>query len=428
MRDLIKRILREEVDKLSIEDKIRNSIEYKIRNYSGNDRYLKQLREKLVNKNEELSNNEILLAKGQFDFTPPKKETTISSVVYEDKVIQNLLMEKGKIVYNDLLNSKLSDLVNKIVNDELKIRIGKPNDNWFIINYNFLVNFNSDIKAWGQNEVWFEGTKMTIKAKIDELKTKLDNKDFNAILESETWSSLNKINTHYVFWADEITKRQKNKNLSGTNVEVIEQYFKKRKISELKNELPDNWINLINELKITYMSFADIDLIKKFIKESSKEFKNMKEKIQNTTNKGDESEDKFIELITNPVYNTLGKVKNVRKYATAGNIIDMVFGIDLSAIFFDGYKIIQVKSKESNAKTAFIKKLGIPYLSVFPTDLDKKEFGYFSEKNKDYSRNFNEDYLQNPKTIEPTLNYKDKEKINLEKSLGNPSVDYYPSK
>ena len=148
----------------------------------------------------------------------------------------------------------------------------------------------------------------------------------------------------------------------------------------------------------------------------------MKNKIRKTTEKGDESENNFAALMKN----STNKVNNVIEYTTWGNVVDMVFGIDLTANFIDGFRVVQVKSSEGRAKFAFVKKLGIPYLAVFPSaDKNIYNFNYFSEKNKDNKRSFNEDYINVNQDVETPISYKDKEKNALEKVLGSAKDDYF---
>jgi hypothetical protein len=212
----------------------------------------------------------------------------------------------------------------------------------------------------------------------------------------------------------------------GHDISIIENYFTPR---QLESVLPKKWKESFNKLKkeknlnINSMSFAHVDLLEKFHEEKEHEFEEMKEKIRITTNKGDDAERDFKDLIKN----SPNQVQNIKEYTTWGNVIDMVFGVDLTAKFSDGFKVIQVKSSKDKASWAFIKKLGIPYLSVYP--IGKKQnafiFNYFSENSKKDPKNFNDNFINTSKNIEPDLNYKEKEKNALEKTLGTPQIDDY---
>ena len=170
------------------------------------------------------------------------------------------------------------------------------------------------------------------------------------------------------------------------------------------------------------MSFAHVDLLEKFHEEKEHEFNEMKNKVRKTTEKGDKAENNFVTLMEN----STNKVNNVIKYTTWGNVVDMVFGIDLTANFIDGFRVVQVKSSEGRAKYAFVKNLGIPYLTVFPSDKENIYiYSYFSEKNKDVKKSFNMDYINVEQNAEIPVSYKEKEKNALDKVLGKTKDDYF---
>ena len=427
MRDLIRKILREEVD--------RKSLETKIHRWSGDSDAMKDIWAKLRT-NASLSDEEYKFAEEFFKDEIKKREKSTDTVAYKisssnvfkpAKDQKDKITELGKNAYLNLIKTDLSIFFNNIFNPKLKLKIETPNDDWFKKNYNDLVVFGNNVKQWENNTVyWMDGPKMTIKKKIDELKTRLKNKDFIGIIEGNEWSILNRIDTHYTFWADEIDKRQKNHDLPmGSDISVIEGYFKPRR---LESVLPKHWYKIFEKIKteknldIKGMSFAHVDLLEKFHEEKEHEFNEMKNKVRKTTEKGDKAENNFVTLMEN----STNKVNNVIKYTTWGNVVDMVFGIDLTANFIDGFRVVQVKSSEGRAKYAFVKNLGIPYLTVFPSD--KKNmyiYSYFSEKNKDVKKSFNMDYINVEQNAEIPVSYKEKEKNALDKVLGKTKDDYF---
>ena len=427
MRDLIRKILREEVD--------RKSLETKIHRWSGDSDAMKDIWAKLRT-NASLSDEEYKFAEEFFNDEIKKREKSTDTVAYKisssnrfkpAKDQKDKITELGKNAYLNLIKTDLSIFFNSIFNPKLKLKIETPNDSWFKKNYNDLVVFGNQVKRWENNVVsWVDGPSMTIKNKIEELKKRLQKKDFIGIIESNEWSILNKIDTHYTFWADEIGKRQKKHDLPmGSDLNVIDAYFTPRR---LESVLPKRWYDIFEKIKkeknlnIKGMSFAHVDLLEKFHEEKEHEFIEMKNKIRKTTERGDESENNFAALMKN----STNKVNNVIEYTTWGNVVDMVFGIDLTANFIDGFRVVQVKSSEGRAKFAFVKKLGIPYLAVFPSaDKNIYNFNYFSEKNKDNKRSFNEDYINVNKDVETPISYKDKEKNALEKVLGRAKDDYF---
>ena len=427
MRDLIRKILREEVDKKSLETKIHR--------WSGDSDAMKDIWAKLRT-NLPLSDEEYEFADEFFKDEIKKREKSTDTVAHKisssnmfkpAKDQKDKITELGKKAYLNLIKTDLSIFFNNIFNPKSSLKIDIPSDSWFKKNYNDLVVFGNNVKQWENNYVdWMEGPSMTIKKKIDELKNRLKNKDFIGLIEGNEWSILNKIDTHYTFWADEIAKRQKNHDLPmGSDVSVIEGYFKPRR---LESVLPKHWYEIFEKIKkeknlnIKGMSFAHVDLLEKFHEEKEYEFNEMKDKIRKTTQQGDVAENNFVALLDN----STNKVNDVIKYTTWGNLVDMIFGIDLTANFIDGFKIVQVKSSENNAKRAFVKKLGIPYLAVFPVSKQNIYlFNYFSEKNKDIKKSFNMDYINVTQNVKTPTSYGEKEKSALEKVLGKSKDDYF---
>lgn len=450
MRDLIKKLLREEVDRKELETKIRRwvgdtddpettdrlkSIQAKLQlkmpveddDYSFFEKFLKQEVERRKSSTNTMS-GKMMRTKQNF-FNPPRDQ-------------QNKIVELGRKAYLDLLQTDLSIFFNEGFNPTLRMRIGKPGKAWFRQNLLQLNEFEKNVKPWENNFVnWIEGPAMTIKDKITELKGKMENENWFGIIEKDDWSILNHLDTNYSFWADEITKRQESGDLPmGSDVTVIESYFTPRR---LDSALPKKWQPILEKIKqekkvnINSISMAHVDLLEKFHEEKEKDFQEMKRKIQFTTTLGETAERNFGELIRN--YPT--KVTDIKKYSTWGNVIDMVFGVDMTAKFVDGFRVIQVKNGEGKAKSAFVKSLKIPYLSVYPgkcpeTGVRRKktpyDFLYFSEKNTKEVGCFNNDYLNIEQDVEIPLSdeekrvrYSEKERKALEKVLGKPLPDDY---
>jgi hypothetical protein len=341
---------------------------------------------------------------------------------------RNKITNLGEKAYKELIGEDLSVFFNNIFNPKLSLKIGKPKKSWFIQNYNDLVVFQQSIKQWQKNVVNFrDGTSMTIEEKINELKDKLNQENFIGIIEKDEWSILNHLDTNYTFWAEQITKRQLNGDLPmGSDVSTIESYFTERRLDTV---LPKIWLdNLIKlkkekNIKVSKMSFAHVDLLEKFHEEKGKEFLEMKDILIKTTTKGEKAEKDFIQLISNAP----DKVKNIKTFASWGNVVDMFFGVDLMATFVDGFKIVQVKNKKTTS--AIIKRLGIPYLLVFPEG-SFLEFSYFSEKNPTEKnvKSFNKDYLKTSESIVPDVTYQMKQRDALEKVLGRTSSDYFSNR
>lgn len=424
MRDLIKKLLREEVD--------RKELESKISNWDGNDHRMKDLMIKVYRK-EPISDEEYEWAE-EF-FKKEKESRKLSQNTMSKKVTdwrgggfeqQNEIMKSGITVYHDIIKTDLSIFLNSVFDPTLKLRIGEPNDDWFIKNINDLKDFSEKTEKYHNNFVdWTDGSKSTIGAKIKEIKQRLISRNWLGIIEDENWSILNKVDTNYSSWAKDISKRQLNGDLPmGGDLYIIKKYFEKRNLEEV---LPKNWLDILRKiekeknLKIGKMSLAHVDFLNRFQNDKKEEFEDLKKNLMTTTEKGDDAENRFFELITN----TPSNFQDIKRFAIWGNVVDMVFGVDGYATMKDGFKLIQVKSNENQAKKAFVKQLKIPYVSVYP--ISKKfrySFNYFSNENPIVPESFNQDYgkiiqKEKPKT------YAERERAALEKIIGRPSTDDY---
>jgi len=409
-------------------------IRNKILNWIGDDSRMKNLMFKVYSK-EKLSKEEIEFAKSFFEkekkLRMSDKNTMLKKVTdfrgaYDQ---QSKIQELGKKVYLDIIKSDLTIFLNNIFNPKSKIQIGKPSDGWFEKNLEDLRQFYNDTKNYHNNIVsWQDGSKMSIGNKIIELGKRLRNQDWIGIIENGDWSILNKVDTNYLSWAKEISKRQLEGDLPmGGDVYIIEKYFQERDVEDV---LPKKWLQILKKIeqeknmKVDKMSFAHVDFIDKFHEEKESILSEFVETLQNTTRKGDEFENEFFELIRNKPDN----FRKIKRYALWGNVIDINFGVDGSYFGKDGFKLIQVKSSESAAKKAFVKQLGIPYVSVYPQNPKNKvrnyKFYYYSENNTQKPEDFNKDIVN---TKDNSETYAEKETKVLNKVLGQPGLgqDYF---
>jgi len=421
MRGLIFKLLREEVD--------RKELESKIYDWEGPNPKMKELWIK-IHRKEPISDEEYKWAQRFFEKEKESRKSSTDTMLkkvqdyrgggYEQ---QSEIVKSGITVYHDIIKSDLIIFLNDIFDPKLKIQIGKPSGEWFRANLNDLREFRNSITNYLGNMVkWREGA-MTINDKIEETRKKLQDQDWYGIVENGDWSILNKIDTNYTSWAKDITKRQLNGDLPmGSDMKIIKKYFEKRDVNEI---LPKEWIDTLRKveklkkIRIDKISFAHVDFINRFHRDKEDGLTELKNNLMSTTLKGDESEDHFFTLLSNRPQN----FHNVKRYALWGNVVDMIFGVDGSAKFADGFKLIQVKSSENLAKKAIIKNLGIPYVSVYPISKKFKfTFNYFSENNPSEPSNFNIKYVNDKDKPET---YQDKEMAALQKILGKPSSDEY---
>jgi len=409
-------------------------IKNKILNWIGDDGQMKNLLFKVYSK-QKLSKEEIQFAKEFFekekklrisDKNTMSKKVTDYRGAYEQ---QSKIQELGQTVYEDIIKSDLSIFLNNIFNPKFKIQIGKPSEGWFEKNLEDLRQFYNDTKKYHNNNVsWRDGTEMSIGNKIIELGKRLKNRDWIGIIENGDWSILNKVDTNYLSWAKEISKRQVEGDLPmGGDVYIIEKYFQKRDVEDV---LPKKWLQILKKIeqekniKVGKMSFAHVDFIDKFHEDKESSYGEFVGTLQKSTQKGDEFENEFFQLIRNVPDN----FREIKRYALWGNVIDINFGVDGSYFGKDGFKLVQVKSSESGAKKAFVKRLGIPYVSVYPQNPKNKvrnyRFYYYSENNTQKPEDFNKDFVNTKNNSET---YAEKEKKVLDKYLGQPGLgqDYF---
>ena len=404
MKDLIKKILKEEIDRISIENMINN--------YSGDSSFLKNLWFKL-RKGEPLTNNEIVLAGMEFETMgligngQKQKISILPDIKKFNSPLKSEIKKKGIQTYLDLLKSNKKYILESLFVDS-NFKIGTPSDYWFetnILDLEFLRDsFNSS-----KGKIRFpDGKSSTFNDRINEMIVKCENKDFYGILETEgevdMWSLLNKIDTNYMNWGEMIKDRQELGDLKeGGDPSIINDYFKQRNISDalrgsdLMKTIQD--VEKKNNIKIKSLSYADVDIFEAFNDISGPKLEKIFERITKTTKDGEEIEDRFTTWLRNlpPEY---VRQEDIRKFSLWGNIVDMTFGVDLVANFFGTLYAIQVKKNQDNAQKAFIQNLGIPYLVIYPKSLaraDMYQFNFLSEKERG---NFNEKYKQIVKDLE----------------------------
>ena len=160
MKELIRKLLREEVDKKDLETKIHR--------WSGDSEYMKDIWAKLRT-NSPLSDEEYKFADEFFKDEIKKREKSTDTVAYKisssniykpAKDQKDKIIELGKNAYLNLIKTDLSIFFNNIFNPKLKLKIETPNDDWFKKNYNDLVVFGNNVKQWENNTVyWMDGPK-----------------------------------------------------------------------------------------------------------------------------------------------------------------------------------------------------------------------------------------------------------------------------
>ena len=374
MKELIKKILKEE---LSQEELFK-----KILNYYGDDKSIKDLWVKVWRK-EPISDTELENAEKLFQeiekSEKTKKEKNISSRINSTRSLQTEIKKEGIETYLNLIKSNKKFLLESLILGS-KFKIGSPSDKWYETNIDDLEKID-EFDSTAGIITWADKSKATFEEKIDEMIFKCENKNYWGILETEgdkvIWSLLNKIDTNYVNWGSMIEEKYLENLISGkSDSEVIHEYFKQRPVSQILNTEMMGLLQKTEsrkQIKIKTLSLAELDLLESFKDLESIKMKSVFSRILKTTEEGDLVEEKFKELLNNLPEN----VQNINNFSTWGNIVDMVFGIDLTATINGTTYAIQVKKNKDHAEKAFIRKLGIPFLAIYPknkTELKKYNF------------------------------------------------------
>lgn len=391
MKELIKKILKEEISQEELFNKISN--------YYGDDKSIKDLWVKVWRK-EPISDTELENAEKFFQEIEKsertKKEKKISSRINSVRSLQSEIKKEGIKTYLNLIKTNKKFLLESLILGS-KFRIGSPSDKWYEKNIEDLKKINK-FKSNAGIITWTDKTKATFHKKIEELIFKCENKDYWGILETEgdktVWSLLNKVDTNYVNWGLMVEEKYLQNLISGkSDSEVIHKYFKQRPVSEILNPEMMGLLQKTEsekQVKIKTFSLAELDLLESFKDLESIKMKSIFSRISKTTEEGDLVEEKFEELIRNLPEN----VQNIRNFSTWGNIVDMVFGIDLIATINGKTYAIQVKKNKDHAEKAFIRKLGIPYLVIYPknkTELKNYNFEFISNNTHG---NFNDEFYR----------------------------------
>jgi len=308
----------------------------------------------------------------------------ISKFIKSNRELQSKVKSLGIKTYKDLIRTDKKILLNTLLQNT-KFRIDSPNEGWYQRNIDDLEILRNRFKSTVGNIRWSDGSISTFDEKITEMVNKCKNKDFFGILEkdgdNDVWSITNKLDTNYSNWAEMIEEKQKEGLISGLDYNaLVLDYFKQRPIDEAitDNELRDKIkdIEKKKNISVSTFSFAESDIIEAFQDESSPKLKNIFDRLSSTTREGDYVEENFKKLITAfPKY-----VEDLHDFSSWGNIVDMVFGIDLIVKLNGTEYAVQVKKDQRHAEKAFIRKLGINYVVIYPSGKGKYYFGYISPK------------------------------------------------
>lgn len=351
MRDLIRQILKEE-------EETYDTLEM-IRDYSGGNNFLNDLKRKLRIKNS-LTDKQIQTAVNVF-----KREywsNTIVPKLYSQPHLKSLVITLGIETYNRMIRSEKKFFFTQNFDSEDKIIVGKPSPEWINRNERDLEFFKTHVVDSGKKFKFPDRDgKFTVTQEIDELFNLLEMNDFQGFIEKGEWSILNRLGSNWSNWAKMIGIRERDGYLGdGDDSSKIKKYFEQQPITDIINTKLNNIILRM----FPTLSLAEFDLAEAF-QEVDENFKSTQlEKIKNrikfTTESGESVERDFISwLETN-------QITKIRNFSSFGNIVDITFSVDLMANLNGKWVPIQVKSSENSAATSQIHKLDIGGIAVYP--------------------------------------------------------------
>lgn len=392
MRDLIKQIIKEEVqgfDTLQL-----------IRDYEGTVDYMNSLKSQLLKKGT-LSQKQIELAI-QFFKTKFYKDSAIYDSLQQH--YQKKMKEEGIKAYLNLIKTSKKDFLKP--SKDYKIIVDKPSKDWVQRNLNDLEFFidntiDSPKPHKFEDRIHEATTHQEARSLIHDLKKEKFVGFVEIDGEKKDWSILNKINTNTINWAKMITKRYLNGDLgNGSPGNALHEYFKQNSIVEFYPEfehLNTHQKDVVSNSAKT-LSFAEFDIIEAFHHQNDEEsemlgidpLSNIINRIKKTTQAGDYSEDKFIEWL---VVKKEVPQFDIHSFSSWGNLVDITFQTDL-ILDLNGVKIpIQVKSSEVNTR---LLNYDIGGIVVFPNKgaEQKRNYGDWLYKRKGgIPRSFEEDFF-----------------------------------
>ena len=383
MRDLIRQILKEE-------EETYDTLEM-IRDYSGGNNFLNDLKRKLRIKNS-LTDKQIQSAVKTF-----KREHWLDTVAYKiglygNKNLKSLVINLGIETYNRMIRSKKKFFFTQSFDSEDKIIVGKPSPEWIDRNKRDLEFFKTNVVDSSKKFKFPDrnGT-FTVTQEIDELFNLLEVNDFEGFIEKGEWSILNRLGSNWSNWAKMIGIREKDGYLGdGDDISKIEKYFEQQPITDI---IDANLNDMITRTFPTF-SLAELDLAEAF-QEVDKNFKSsqlekIKARIRYTTESGESVEREFISWLKE------NGVTEITNFSSFGNVVDMTFSVDLMAKLNNKWVPIQVKSSESSAATSQIHKFDIGGIAVYPAPKKMSCTNWvYIKSNRGFKRqdSFDEDFL-----------------------------------
>jgi hypothetical protein len=405
MKNLISKILKEEVDTKTISDLI---IKYRAKSPT-----LEDLAKKIESGKPlgGLDKDIAIITLTDRNVLNKMKKNIISYIGDQRNTsIQSDIKQKGIDVFNSFKQEgSYKNLLDDIFTKK-QYKIQKPSEEWFEQNLTDLKIITSvfpDLlnRQSVKNEI-YNCEERNYFGIVEEIDEKL------------VWSILNKLDTNYINWGKLISEKINSgqikmvRELPSAESEVseyIDFYFTKKNISNF--QIDSELLVLLDKYKIEELSFAHLDIIEAFylyVNDKNKDKLDfILSNIQETSDLGNKVETNFLKFLETKT----DDISYIHSFSTPGNLVDMKLGIDMLVRIFGSYYAVQVKTKEDHAKKALIKHLPVDYLVIYPNNpQDPFSFNYLTKKTGSIPGNFNslfkkKEVQEPPKKPIPPPNY-----------------------
>lgn len=368
MRDLIKRILREDIKFITESDE---DVIEKLKNYKGTSKFINSI-------------------KSQIERGLSQKQ--INSV--KDLLYKDYITSKGIEAYNSMVNSD-----KKYFLKNANIVISNPSETWVTKNLNDLDEFSKKLRPNILfKEIKLGGKTNTVINFIENEQNNINNRI--GFIDNGDWSILNKIDTNYSNWMALINDYDKEKKLgNGTFENKIDNFFRQRPINQILGSKKLDYIHSLEKeigKELPAISYADYEMMIELFSNTN----NIKDRIKTTTGIGDSAEKDFFDLLEQV------PKQNIINFSNPGNIVDMVFGVDcMIKMTKKGDKSpqwypVQIKNNSESAKNVNVFKIG--GISVFP---NKDSFGYYTSKSDNVPGDFFNDFSFGTPKIPSSYDY-----------------------
>ena len=393
MREIIKRELN--LLKSSINENLDISDDEMIRlikNYSGNNKMINDFKRKAFSVNVNFTDKQKQAAKGFFERENEREKFshTILSQLDPTNDLGKEVVRLGIDTYVNLIKSSKKHLFK--TREDLTIKVGTPGPEWVKRNVNDLTDLKNKLseESLSKKIELPSGEETTIKAKVEQiLKTlETDPNAYPGFIENGQWSIVNKLDTNYSNWFRILGELDLQKRLRGSSgKQKVENFFKQVPVNEILPPQKVENLKVIEtelDVKIPTLSQADLEILIEF----NKDFLNIKKRLMNTTERGDQNE-----------LNITGTFKlfsggaitdsDIIHFSSHGNRVDQVFGIDMLVYMYvpakgnEKYWVpIQAKSNKFTANKSMLLNFDIDGIAVFPTDNPEivGNYGYLTVK------------------------------------------------